>query len=115
MKRWFIILGAALLLAVLIGWRISQTQAKAAAEKRAGAAMRNAPSLVETAVVKRRDVIKTFEAVGNVESPLSVDLSPKVTGRILSLAVREGARVSAGQVLVRIDPTEVEAEVRQRQ
>ncbi len=115
MKRWLAILGGLLILGVLIGWRLTQQQAKAAAEKRAGAAMRSAPALVETAVVKRQDIVKTVEAVANVEAPLSVDVMPKVTGRILYLGVREGDRVRAGQVLVRIDPTEVQAEVRQRQ
>jgi multidrug resistance efflux pump len=42
-------------------------------------------------------------------------LSPKVSGRLLFLQVREGDRVQAGQVLARIDPAEVEAEVRSKQ
>ncbi len=112
MKRWLSIIGALLILAVLMGWRFTQQQAKAAAEKRAGEAMRSAPALVETAMVARQDIVKTVEAVGNVEAPLSVDVTPKVTGRILYLGVREGDRVQAGQVLVRIDPAEVQAEVR---
>src|SRR3712207_4262720 len=115
MKRWLYVVIPVLLLAGLIGWRMSQKRAEAAREQKAAQAMRSAPALVETAAVRRQDIIKTFQAVGNVEAPLAVDVTPKVMGRILSLTVREGDRVMAGQVLVRIDPAEVQAEVRQKQ
>jgi HlyD family secretion protein len=39
---------------------------------------------------------------GRIEAP-SVDLAPKVTGRVAAVAVREGDRVKAGDVLVRLD------------
>nr|CAA9261955.1 hypothetical protein AVDCRST_MAG63-2471 [uncultured Armatimonadetes bacterium] len=114
MKRWVYILFSVVVLASLIGWRLSQKRAEAAKSEAAGNAMRNAPALVETAALKRQDIVKTFEAVGSVEAPLAVDVTPKVTGRILYLGVREGDRVTAGQVLVNIDPAEVQAEVLQR-
>src|SRR5262249_49395287 len=41
--------------------------------------------------------------------------APKVAGRINYLQVREGDHVSAGEVLVQIDPKEVEADVRAKQ
>lgn len=115
MKRWFSILGAVLALTVLIGWRLTQKQAKAEAEKKAGAALRSAPALVETTPVVRKDVLQTFEAVGNVEAPLAVDVSPEVTGKIVYLTAREGYRVQAGEVLVRIDPLETETALRREQ
>ncbi len=39
---------------------------------------------------------------GRIEAAM-VDLSPKVTGRVLEVLVREGDRVKAGDVLVRLD------------
>jgi HlyD family secretion protein len=39
---------------------------------------------------------------GRIEAP-RVDLSPKVTGRVVEVLVREGDRVRAGDVLVRLD------------
>src|SRR5262249_5955380 len=39
---------------------------------------------------------------GRLEAP-SVDLSPKVAGRVAAVAGREGDRVKAGDVLVRLD------------
>jgi HlyD family secretion protein len=114
MKRWISILSAALLLSVLIGWRLTQKQAKAAAEKQAGAAMRSAPALVETVPVTRQDIVKAFEAVGSVEAPFAVDISSEVAGRIVYLLAREGDRVQAGQILVRIDPADLTSEMHRR-
>jgi HlyD family secretion protein len=115
MKRWLLAIIPLVLLGGLIFWRLSEKRAEAAREKAAGERMRSAPANVETARVSRRDIVKTFEAIGNVEAPVAVDVTPKVTGRILFLGVREGDRVQAGQVLVRVDPAEVQAEVRQKQ
>jgi HlyD family secretion protein len=39
---------------------------------------------------------------GRIEAPL-VDLAPKVSGRVVDVLVREGDRVKAGDVLVRLD------------
>ena len=39
---------------------------------------------------------------GRIEAPL-VDLAPKVTGRVREVLVREGDRVKAGDLLVRLD------------
>lgn len=39
---------------------------------------------------------------GRIEAPF-VDLAPKVTGRILEVRVREGDRVKAGDLLIRLD------------
>ncbi len=42
-------------------------------------------------------------------------MSPNVSGRITYLQVHEGDHIAHGQVLVRIDPSEVQAQVRQAQ
>jgi len=39
---------------------------------------------------------------GRLEAPL-VDLAPKVSGRVISVAVKEGDRVKAGDLLIRLD------------
>lgn len=48
---------------------------------------------------------------GTIEAT-QVDVSPKVTGRIVELPVREGQPVERGQLLVRLDATELRAETR---
>jgi HlyD family secretion protein len=51
-----------------------------------------------------------IQVTGNMEAT-QVDASAKIAGRILSLRVREGDRVTEGQVLVRLDAAELKAEV----
>jgi len=46
---------------------------------------------------------------------LNVKISSKISGRINYLQVHEGDRVRRGQVLVRLDASEIEAEVRRQQ
>jgi HlyD family secretion protein len=49
---------------------------------------------------------------GSIEAT-EVDIAPKITGRIVKLAVAEGDTVHAGQVLVRLDDKDLRAEVDQ--
>ncbi len=114
--RWWVlalIMGLVVVGALVI-WRVLQQNAQAAAQARQRAASLNAPAPVEYAVARRRDIINTYQGTGTLASPQDVLLTPKVTGRILFLEVHEGDRVHTGQVLVRIDPTEIEAQVRQQ-
>jgi len=112
--RWLYAVIPVLLLGGLITWRLQQkivqTQAQAEQMK-----MRvKAPASVELAAVAVHDVVKTFTATGSVEAPLDVKIAAKITGRINYMTVQEGDRVRKGQVLVRIDPTAVEATVNQQ-
>lgn len=104
----------ALALAVLIVWRVVQKQAEVAGQAATRAARMNAAATVTLAPVEVRDISRTYQATGSVEAPLSVKIAPKITGRITYLEVHEGDRVKKGQVLVRIDSTEVEANVQQQ-
>jgi HlyD family secretion protein len=49
-----------------------------------------------------KDDGRTVRLGGRIEAPL-VDLAPKVAGRVVEVAVREGDRVKAGDLLVRLD------------
>lgn len=51
-----------------------------------------------------------IQVTGNMEAT-QVDVSAKIAGRILSLRVREGDRVTEGHLLVRLDDAELKAEV----
>ena len=113
MKRWAGIFVPVLLLGSLIGWRLEQKRADMEGQSAMRAMRMNAPPLVTLAPVQVRDVTHTFEGTGTVEAPLSVKIAPKVAGRVDYLELREGDRVKKGQVLVRIDPSEVEANVQQ--
>jgi len=113
MKRWLRVAIPILILALLIGWRIGQKRAEVAGQTQQRAARMKAPAVVSLAPVQIRDVVHTFGATGSVEAPLSVKIAPKITGRIVFLEVREGDRIRKGQMLVKIDSYEVEANVQQ--
>ena len=115
MKRWILIIVPLVALLGFIGWRITQKNAEAAQQKTERANRNKAALLVDTAEVKRGTIVKTLEAVGSAESPNVVNVSPKVAGRLVFLAVREGASVQAGQVLARLDAAELNADVAQKQ
>jgi multidrug efflux pump subunit AcrA (membrane-fusion protein) len=68
---------------------------------------------VELAKVQKQTLRDDAEAVGTLRSRQNVMLRPEVAGRILALGFADGARVSAGQVLVQLDDTLQRAEVQQ--
>jgi RND family efflux transporter MFP subunit len=115
MKRWILVIISLGILGGLIAWRLGQKKSDALAQTQIREARTKAAPLVTVSPAAVRDIVNNFETVGGVEAPFNVKLSPKVTGRINYLVAREGDKITAGQVLVRIDPTEVEAEVRQRE
>lgn len=114
MKRWVYLLVPLLILFSLIGWRISQKRADTAKGMEMRQMRMKAAAPVSVVPAAMRDITHVFEATGSVEAPLNVKIAPKVTGRVQFLEVREGDRVKRGQVLVRIDPSDVEAEVVQQ-
>jgi RND family efflux transporter MFP subunit len=98
----------------LIGWRLGEKRAELAAQNEQRSSRSKAPAMVSVASAELRDIVGVFEATGSVEAPLSVKIAPKITGRISFLEAREGDHVRRGQVLARIDSTEVEAGVQQQ-
>lgn len=80
----------------------------------AAAAQKKVP-LVEVAPVQVGDIARVLQTTGTVVSANEIQVSPKVEQRIIWLTVREGDRVTKGQVLVRLDTTELEAQTRQAQ
>jgi len=59
--------------------------------------------------VERRDLVATVTANGYIRARRSVDISADVSGRIVALNVDEGDDVTEGDVLLRIDPTGIQA------
>ena len=56
-----------------------------------------------------------YTTVGSVVSDQRVDVTSRLSGYIRALLVQEGDRVRRGQVLVRLDPSDVEGNIRQAQ
>ena len=60
------------------------------------------PIAVQTAEVTRRDVTESVVATGRIHPVTKVVINPEVAGEIVSLPVREGQTVKAGEVLLKI-------------
>lgn len=73
----------------------------------------NRASTVEVAEAGPAKIQTILETVGTLESRDRAELAPRTTARILMLEVREGDSVQAGQLLVRLDPAEIEGQVSQ--
>ena len=71
------------------------------------------PVEVSTATVKRQDLTRTVSAAGHVQARETVKVSSNVTGDLLSLSVKEGDVVKAGQILGQIDKRLEESQVAQ--
>lgn len=67
---------------------------------------------VELAEVVRGDITSVISAPGVVRPLTQVQISSSVVGRIDSLPVKEGERVDKGQLLILLDQTEYQAQVR---
>jgi RND family efflux transporter MFP subunit len=70
---------------------------------------------VPTELVQTADIPDVDSEPGSVVSDDRIDLSSRVVGFIKSLNVREGQEVKKGDVLVQIDPSDVNEAIRQAQ
>jgi len=71
-----------------------------------------APAIV-TETVERRDIALTIEATGSVEPIDLVEIKSKASGQIVRMPVQVGSTVKAGDLLVQIDPRDVNNEYAQ--
>ena len=69
------------------------------------------PRPVQTAVAVQKDVPYYIEAFGNLNALYNVDIKSQVTGKILKAHFTEGQKVSEGDLLFSIDPSEYKAEL----
>lgn len=70
------------------------------------------PVEVQAEVVQARDLLATVTASGFIQPRRQVDISADISGRVTDLYVEEGQWVDQGTILLRIDPTSYEANVR---
>jgi HlyD family secretion protein len=67
--------------------------------------------LVQTTTVQRKDVLSSkVTASGEIRAKKFVDLQSEISGIITELPVREGDSVKKGDILLRIDPIQTDAE-----
>jgi HlyD family secretion protein len=63
--------------------------------------------------VKKGTLTETVSATGALSAQDNVDISSKITGRIVEVLVKENQHVNAGDVLVRLDATSLKATLAQ--
>jgi len=93
LRRWLLLAAVAVAVTLII-WRTAS------------------PPAVEVASVSRGDLVDTLSATGVVEAAQTT-VAPKVVGRIEAILVDEGEPVGQGQVLARLDATDLRAALAQ--
>jgi multidrug efflux pump subunit AcrA (membrane-fusion protein) len=113
MKRFVIIGIPVAIFGGLLIWRYGIKRATAAQLAATVKARGTAPANVVLAKAVSRDVDQKLLIVGDAESPYNIGISPKVTGVITMLNLREGDQVRAGQVVAQVDTEEISGQVAQ--
>jgi multidrug efflux pump subunit AcrA (membrane-fusion protein) len=74
-----------------------------------------APPAVEvtTAAAIKRDLPRFFEATGSLAGDQQTDVAPQTAGKVVAVGVEIGSAVKRGQMLVRLDDTELKLHVDQ--
>jgi HlyD family secretion protein len=70
---------------------------------------------ITVATARVKDIVMTVKAPGAIDPRTTVKISADVPGRVVHLAVHEGDDVKRGQLLLELDNTQYDANVRQTQ
>lgn len=100
MRKWLI--GAGILAGILILVLVSRLDASDGTP-------------VETATVEKHTIRSSILASGQIAYREEVELRPEVVGQVVEVLIEEGDRVEKGQVVLRLDPQTIRAEVEQQQ
>lgn len=65
--------------------------------------------LVRMELVGLGDIVRTVSAPGSIEPLTNVQISSQVSARVLAVPFREGDKVKAGDVVIRLDPQDLVA------
>lgn len=107
-KRMVIMLGLMLLLvAALGGYKVMQIKAAMAA----GAKYAQPPTAVTTAPVRQEKWQPTLQAVGSLKAVNGVTISTDLAGIVSEIAFQSGAVVKEGDLLVRLDSKQEQAQL----
>ncbi|HEX5070739.1 MAG TPA: efflux RND transporter periplasmic adaptor subunit [Vicinamibacterales bacterium] len=88
--------------------------ARAGGPSRGGAGARTAMT-VDLAPVTRQEVVDSITVVGNLIGEATVDIVPRVAGRLDAVMVKLGDRVSKGQTVAKIEDREIREQLNQVQ
>jgi HlyD family secretion protein len=95
----------------LVKWSIAALLLIAVAGAAVLASRRGTP--VQTVPVARTGIVQSVVATGRLNAPARMDIGAEVTATVLEVRVREGDRVKAGDVLLRLSDAEARAALQQ--
>jgi len=75
-----------------------------------GGGQQNAPMGIDATVVHPRPVSEEIQTTGTLRANESVDLTAEASGKVTSIRFEEGERVEAGDLLLTINDSELQAE-----
>ena len=64
-----------------------------------------------TATVQRGSLVETAAASGKIEPDVQVEVKSRGSGQVIEVLVKEGDQVQAGQLLVKLDPTDAQRQL----
>ena len=105
--RWWLYGGIAVVLA-LIAWQVLPGLFAPAKKP-------PPPPPVKVAIAGRQDVTVTRSTIGTVVSPITVQITAQVSGKLLAANFREGDIVRKGALIFQIDPAPYRAALEQAQ
>ena len=113
--RGVVITAVAVIVVVgLLGLAAFRTLSRQAAARRAGAAAGKVTALpVTTSPVVTAQLDSVLRVTGSVEPDHKAAVASKIGGKVVTVTVNEGERVTTGQVLVRLDQVDIQAQVSQ--
>jgi len=101
---------------LLLGGAILVVAAGAAVYFFAGRPLRpRSVEAVNASLLTEGQATTLLASTGYVEAERKADLSPKITSRITELNVTEGSRVKTGDVIARLDHTDLDAQLAEKQ
>lgn len=92
--------------------RKKNAQQQGAAGGRGGAGGRNAPVRADAFIVKTQLLLDNIEIPGTLVSNEATEIHPEVAGRITGIYFKEGAFVSKGALLVKLNDADLQAQKR---
>lgn len=108
MRRWIVVV--LVIVIAVVAWRVLGSTRRATVPAQP---IEPIAVPVEVAPVTTRTLVDTVTAGGTVEAVEDVTVTSKIPGRVAAVYAQEGDAVRAGQVLVRLDSTELATQVQQ--
>ena len=94
-----------------ITWRLNVVNKEKAAASAEGPGKTKRTPNVTTAPVEVRDIVTSISVVGDISAVSEQRIAPRITGRLLELLVNEGDTVKAGQLIARIDGSDIAQQI----